>query len=420
MKEIIQTRKLNNGLSVILSPIASTKAVTVLVLFGTGSRYEPEKIGGISHFLEHMYFKGTKRRPTALAVSEELDSMGSSFNAFTSKEYTGYYIKAASHHLDQMLDILSDMLFEPLFDAKEMEKEKGAVIQEINMYEDSPREYVDDLYEENLYGKDHPLGRMIAGTREKVRGITREQLLQYLKDHYFGENAIVSIAGEIDPADALKKVTKYFGRMPKGKKQIPAKFKKSATEPKIYYKKTEQTHLIIGSLGYPYSYKHKNAYKLLGIALGGSMSSRLFIKIRERRGLAYFVRTGTSEYMDTGTIATQAGIDNDKVYEAIQAIAEEYKLVAKDLNAKELIKAKEIAKGRMILDYEDSMSVAMRLGMDARYGEKLRTLNERIKDIDKVTLAEVKAVAKDVFKPPYSLALIGPFKDPKKFSKLIK
>jgi len=413
---------LENGLRIITVPQKSTKAVTVLVLVATGSKYEKKEINGISHFLEHMFFKGTKKRPTPITIAEPLDRVGGIYNAFTGEECTGYFAKVDVKHFDLALDIISDIYLNSKLDSKEIKKEKGVIVEEINMYYDHPSSYVQSLWNKLLYG-DQPAGRDTAGTKESVLAISRNQLVDYMKTQYVASNTIVCIAGNISDK-AVNKVKKYFSNI-KDKETIkkPLVIEKQA-KPNclLKNKKTDQTHFCLGVRGYNLFHAQRFTLELLGLMLGGMMSSRLFIRIREQLGLAYYIKTGVSSDPDTGCLVTQAGVDSSRVEEAISAVLNEYGKIAKNkVSAKELKKAKDYFKGKMTLLFEASDAQASFYGIQELLEKKILTPEQIYAKINKVSVNDILKVSKDVFKPEkLNLALIGPFKDKTKFQKILK
>jgi len=421
MKPKLETLK--NNLRVLFTPLPSLNSVTAIVLVGAGSRYEKREENGVAHFLEHMVFKGTKRRPTTLEISSMIDGIGGEFNAFTSKEYTGFYIKAASKHIDLVLDILSDMLLNSKFDQEEIERERGVIFEELRMYLDTPMRHVGDLFEELLYG-DQPLGWNIIGTTASLKNINRDSFLSYLNRFYNPDNIIVTIAGGLAEEKTSLLVNKYFGELPNKKAGSfkPVTFKQEKPAVKIFNKKTEQAHLCLGVRSYPRG--HKNRYKaaLLNTILGSSMSSRLFIQLRERRGLAYYVRSGIDEYYDTGFFVAQAGVKLSKIDEAIKVILGEFNtLVQEKISEKEIKKAKEYIKGKLVLGLEDSQEVAAFFGSQELLERKIRTPEELAREIDAVSAADVKAVASEIFKNSgLNLAVMGPYENKERFGKILK
>lgn len=422
MSKPYQKYTFKNGLRLVTVPMANTKAVTVLVLVGTGSKYETKEINGISHFLEHMFFKGTKKRPNTLAIAETLDKIGGEYNAFTSKEYTGYYAKVAGKYLDLALDWVSDIFLNSKLEQKEIEREKGVIIEEINMYLDQPQRYIWKIWEQLLYG-DQPAGWLILGEKETIKTIKKQQFINYLKNHYSAKNTVVVVTGDINK-NIESKVKNYFKSINTGNPKTKNKVIENQTKPGLllYYKKTDQTHLRLGVRGYNLLHSNKYVLDILGVILGGNMSSRLWIDIRERHGLAYYVRTGTENHTDVGWLCTGAGIDNKKVNKAIQIILKNYKLIRdKRVSNEELKKAKDFVKGRTILAMEETDEQASFYADQELLENRILTLDEIFARIEAVTVSDIQRVAKDIFKPEkLNLALIGPFKDKAKFERLLK
>ncbi|MFH1308991.1 MAG: pitrilysin family protein [Patescibacteria group bacterium] len=416
-----QKHTFKNGLRLVTVPMKNTKAVTVLVLVGTGSKYETKEINGISHFLEHMFFKGTKKRPNTLAIAETLDRVGGEYNAFTGKEQTGYWAKVDSKHLDLALDWVSDMFLNSKIEQKEINREKGVINEEVNMYLDNPKMYIWKIWESLLYGN-QPSGWLILGKRDVINKLTKKDFLNYLKNHYSSHNTVVVVAGNIK-GDLKNKISNYFKNIniekPKDKKKVIEKQTKPGVL--VHYKKTDQTHLFLGVRGYDLFHKDRFILDILGIILGGSMSSRMWIDIREKQGLSYYVRTNADNYTDTGTLYTRAGVDNKRIDMAIQIILKNYKLIKdKKVNEKELKKAKDFIKGRLILAMEGSDEQAMFHGDQELLEDNILTLDEIFAKIESVTINDIQRVAKDIFVPEkLNLALIGPFKDKKRFEKLL-
>jgi len=403
-------------------PTPGTEAVTVLFLFAVGSRYETPEINGVSHFIEHLMFKGTKKRPSTLHISKELDGVGAEFNAFTGKDYTGYYIKINHKQVDLAVDVLSDMLLNSKFDAKEMNRERGVIIEEINMYHDNPIMYIENVCEDSIYSGS-TLGWDIAGPAEVIKKVTRQQLLNYKEKYYQPNNVVVAVAGKIDnkvKAIIQKKFVNLFKQ--KGKPEVFAPFVLDQLAPrvKIKYRDTKQVQLGLGFGAFGYSDKRTYAMHLLTIILGGNMSSRLFISVRERRGLAYFVRCYPNFYQDVGNIFIQSGLDVSRLEKAIKVILDELKKIKKGVTAKELKDAKEFVRGKMVLNLEDSSHVAEYFAKQELLMNEISTPEQKMKLYDKVTAKEIRAVANEIFKKErVNLALIGPFRDAKKFQKLI-
>lgn len=420
-----QKKVLSNGLRILTIPMPSFESATVLVMVAAGSRYETKQNNGISHFLEHMAFKGTEKRPSAMDISSLIDGMGGEFNAFTGKETTGYYIKSAKHHVETSLDVLSDMLQNSKLDPKEIDKERGVIIEEINLYEDMPARKIGDIYEQLLYG-DTPMGWDIAGEKDNIRTITREDFQSYMGSLYSASNMTVVVAGGIDQERVVEQVEKYFGNMEKFEpiKHQPITESQEKPELLIKHKQTEQIHIALGVRTVDINSDRRYPLSVLSAILGGGMSSRLFHEVREKRGLAYYVRSHADEYADAGTLVSTAGIDPKRVVDAVEVMVQEYGKVkegVKGLTDDELKKAKEYLKGHFVLDLEDSRSVASYYAHAELLEKTIENPDEVIEKIEKVTKEEVEAVGRDFFVDKgLNLALIGNFEDRQKLESLLK
>jgi len=414
---------LKNGLRIISVPQKETQAVTILVLVKTGSKYEKKEVNGISHFVEHMLFKGTKKRPGPIEVAETLDKVGGVYNAFTGEEYTGYFAKVSAKHFNLALDWVSDIFLNSKLDSKAIGREKGVIIEEINMYYDNPMAYVQILWKELLYGN-QPAGWNIAGTKKAVLGINKKKLADYIKSQYTSANTIVCLAGKIENLRAVKDVKRYFSKIKKEPGFKKPEVKEIQKKPALLLRKrkTDQTHLCLGVRGYNLFHKKRFAQEILAIILGGMMSSRLFIEVREKLGLAYYVKTEAAADPDTGFLVTQAGVDNRNVDKAVSIILREYKRISqRKISASELKKAKDYFKGKMALSLEASDVRASFYGVQELLEGKILTPEEIYDKINKVTAEDILKVSKDIFQPQkLNLALIGPFQDETKFQKLLK
>jgi predicted Zn-dependent peptidase len=407
-----------------MAPMKGTETATVLVLVKAGSRYEKEKENGLAHFMEHMFGKGTKKRPTALDVTKKLDEIGANYNQFTSKEFTGYYAKAAKEHLELTIDIISDMLINSKFSAKEIEKEKGVIIEEINMYEDMPMYLIGDLFEKLLYPSNF-LGRTILGTKENVMNFQRKDFLNFFNSHYHSANSAVIIAGNFSEKKVIKLAEKYFLGMKKSP-LIPL-YKggeiKEQKRPQVLlkYKKTDQSHLHLGFRGYNIFHPDKYVLGILAVILGGYFSSRIVHSLRGKQGLAYYVETEAENYTDAGYLVTRAGVPNNKVEKAIKIILKEYKkTISGKISETEIQRAKKHIKGKTIIALESSGEMANWIGSQEILKEKILTLKQIFAKIDRVKVKDIQKTAKEIFVPEkLNLALIGPFRDKKKFERLL-
>lgn len=412
------------------------KSVAALVMVATGSRYETEENNGVTHFLEHMVFKGTKKRPTSLEISSLLDSIGAAWNAFTAKEYTGFYIKASAEHLGLMLDVLSDNLLNSLIDPAEVERERGVINEEINMYEDQPSERVGEVFEQLLYDN-NPLAMRVLGSKDSLKRIDREQLRGYLGRRYHSTSIVVGIAGKIDAKvnggyhssmaidkEGVGLVKEYFADVKRGAENHfdGAKDTQSGPGLLIQHKKTDQAHICLGVRAYPRLHPDRYVLSVLSTILGGNMSSRLFTEVREKRGLAYTVHAGAEEFADCGYLVAQAGLRLNAVDEAVKVILDQFALLsAKPVSQKELKQAKDFARGKMILALEDSFRVASFYTASELLEGRMETPEEILERIGKVTVEDVQRVAGDLFRSrKLNLAMIGPFKEEGRFAKLLK
>lgn len=416
---------LANGLRLITVPMPNLESATITVWVGVGSRYEHDEHAGLSHFLEHAVFKGTKKRPSAEDVSLALDSLGAESNAGTAREYTNFYIKAASGTLERAFDILADLVLYPLLKEKDIEREKGVILEELAMYEDTPIEKIGDIFA-NLIFAGNTLGRDIIGTRKTIKGLKKADFERYRSMHYVSANMLVTVAGNVNEKNVNKLAGKYFGKLKKGEKEETEKFKDEQKNPrlKLEYKKSEQAHLIIGYPGLKRNDPMRYAEGLLATVLGRGKSSRLFTEVREKRGLAYAVGCSVSHYSDTGIFATYAGVDPGKIEEALKIIIGQYEGISSGslpVTEKELKKAKDYIKGRVALSLEDTASVNDFFGHRALFLPEIETPEQFFENLDKVELDHVDLVTKKIFnRKKLNLAIIGPYKSKAKFEKIIE
>ena len=414
---------LKNGLRVVVVPMKDNPTVTVLVLVEAGSKYERKSVNGISHFLEHMCFKGTTKRPKAIDISKELDALGSEYNAFTAQEYTGYYAKSDARHFKQVFDIVSDIYLNSTFPNEEMQKEKGVIIEEINMYEDMPHRHVQDLMMKLLYG-DQPAGWNIAGEKKNIIEMKREDFVKYKGEHYVPSATVIMVAGQVTEKNVLNEAKKVFGDLSNSKKSKKLKVKESQKKPAVLvkFKETDQTHFVLGVRTYGLFDKKNTALAVLGGVLGGGMSSRLFQKLREEMGVGYYVRAHNDAYTDHGFFQISAGVDNKRIDEVLKAVLTECnKLKNEIVTEEELNKVKEMMIGTMKLGLEGSDSIANFFGGQELLKRELKTADQKAKEIRAVTAKEIQILGKKIFKDSsLNLALIGPFKDKVQFLKKLK
>jgi len=445
------TFTLKNGLQVIFIDTKTFPTLTALLLIGAGSRYEDKKNNGIAHFFEHMAFKGSQKYPSSFVISSTVEGFGGIFNAFTSKDHTGYWIKATNEHFEKMIDVMADMIQTPKLLGEEIEREKGVIKEEINMFEDMPQKKVGEIFENLLYPH-HPLGFDIAGNKETVQSFNQQIFTDYIDSLYHPNNAVLVVAGGLSNKSKIQNPksetnSKRFKNLNLKNSKIVSNFdirasnfsyyldiiknkfsdwknneriqfipvKETQIKPQmlIKYKKTEQAHFSLGFRTFSFNDHRKYALNLLSTILGGGMSSRLFIQVRERRGLCYYISSGGEFYHDCGNFVTQAGVPNnlEKIKEAVRIIIDEHnKIKTGDINKEELSKAKETIKGRLMLSMEDSMNIASFFGTKKILQNKIETPEEIIAKIEAVTSEEVAKLAKNIFTPDkLNFALIGPF-----------
>jgi predicted Zn-dependent peptidase len=422
MTAVYERHTLSNGLRVLTAPLPHAQSVACYIMLAAGSRYEDAGNRGIAHFAEHMFFKGTEKRPTARDLSMEVDKIGGEFNAFTSKEYTGYYIRCAGEQRDVALDVLVDMIRNSKFDSDEVEREKGVIIEEMNMYVDTPRDYISSVYEELLFGS-NPLGWETLGTKETIKAATRQTFLDYLGDWYTPQRMVVGVSGMIGD-DLLPTLEGLLGDLAGNGSgaPVPAQLE-SSSEPKVHVhrKDSDQANVCLGVPSYPVDHPDRYALQLLGTVLGTGMSSRLFLEVRERRGLAYYVYAFNASFTDAGTLFSQAGVDLQRAEEAVEVIANEFRKLAEEaVPAEELEKARALAKGRFVLQTESPNGLIMfglrREVLEGRAAEP----TEVLAGLDAVTADDVLRVAQDVIgNEGMRLAVIGPFDDEAKFAALL-
>jgi len=444
-----------------------TKTATALFMVATGSKFETSRSSGISHFLEHMFFKGTVKRPTTLALSSELDKLGGEYNAFTSKEYTGFWVKVEASRLGPAVEVLADMMLNSKLEAAEIEREKGVIIEELNMYLDNPLLYIEDLFEQCLYG-DSPAGWDTIGTKANILRFKRPDVMAYWRSQYSAEQSLICLAGKlpfchsddpelvegeeesliageressiIDPSSRGfgtqddKKiaafVNKYFKHLSKNVYKDKPAVTEAQKQPqvKLHYKKTDQAHLSLGVRALPFGHRDELAQKILSAILGGSMSSRLFTNLRERHGLAYYVRTNSETYTDSGYVTTRAGVPVDKVNQAASIILAEYKkLVTEKVEARELNKVKQMLTGRAALELESSDDIASWYARQAmlfheqKQPAKIQTPEDYYRELKRITAEDVLKVAREIFvNNKLNLAVIGPYKHKDDLENILK
>jgi predicted Zn-dependent peptidase len=417
---VFERSELQNGLRVLTAPMPQAKSVSCFVMLAAGSRYETAETNGIAHFAEHMFFKGTERRPTARDIAGEIDAIGGEFNAFTGKEYTGYYVRCAAETRDTALDVLVDMLRNSRFDAEEIEREKGVIVEEMNMYYDTPRDFIGGTYDQLLYG-DQPLGWHIIGRKETVRGATRETFTDYVGHWYRPERMVLGVGGLI--GDGLhERLEELLGDLEPHETGSPAPVSPSenGSRVKVHTKTSDQAHLVLGVRSRPLQDPDRYVLQLLATVLGGGMSSRLFTEVRERRGLAYYVFGTNHAYTDAGSLYSQSGVDINRIDEAVTTIVEQFRLLADEpVPSDELEKARNFAKGRFVLQLESPHGTIM-FGLRREVLEGCAEEPQTVLDaLDAVTAEDLQRVAREVVDDGPYLAVIGPFEDAERFEELL-
>jgi predicted Zn-dependent peptidase len=414
VSDVYEKSTMPNGLRVLTVPMPGVRSATVMVMAGCGSRYEERGNNGIAHFMEHMFFKGAKRFPDTMAVSSAVDALGGVFNAFTGEERVGYFVKLSAAKKRVAYDVLSDMLLNSKFDAEEIERERGVIIEEIRMYNDDPMSRVQIDFKSHFFG-DQPLGWDIAGPEENIRSISRTDFLSFLGEHYAADNLTLVVAGGVTHEENLALADDYFTFENRREKKpaLPFAPMDDGIRTTLTKRDIEQAHLVLGFPVPGEDHDDQPALKVLNNVLGGTMSSRLFHQVRERRGLAYYVRSGRAVYTDAGALKVSAGVNVDKLHDAIGCVMEEVAKAAEGgLTDDELSKGKENIKGRLDLSLEDSMAMAsMFAAREVLFGA-VRTPEEIVAEIDAVTAAQVADVAKRYLDPTkVKMSILGPFDD---------
>jgi predicted Zn-dependent peptidase len=404
---------LDNGLRVITSTMSHSRSVCVAALVGTGSCYETREQAGVSHFAEHLFFKGTQRRPTSREITQDIEGIGGIINGGTDKEMTVYWCKVASPNFSIALDVLSDLLLNSRFDSKDIEKEQQVIMEEIKMNLDTPQQRVNVLIDELLW-PEQPLGREVIGYKETVSSLAREQLLDYLAGRYMANNTVLSIAGNIQHEEAMTQIEPLFRKWPARKLTAGYVTNDEQTEARLRIepKDIEQAHLCLAVHGFSYSHTQRFAVDLLNTVLGGGMSSRLFLEIRERRGLAYDIHSYTEHFLNSGSFGIYAGVDPDKTETALAAILEELSKVRQGIPTSEITRARELSKGRLYLRFEDSQNVALWYGGQEILLQQILDIDDVISIVDAITVDQLQEVARKILTDNgLNLAVTGPVKE---------
>lgn len=402
---------LDSGLRIVTETLPYVNSATIGVWFGTGSRDEDSNNSGVSHFIEHLMFKGTQKR-TAREIAEAIDSVGGQINAFTSKDHTCYYIRILDKYLPLAMDVLADMLNNSLLDPVEIEKEKKVIIEEIRMYEDSPDELVHDIFAESIWGN-HPLGKNIAGEEEVIRNLAKNDIIDYINTHYVNKNMVVSLAGNLNHTNVVQDIERNFPSRPLTPPGRQIALPKIERPVYIKEKKTEQVHLCLGTRAYPREHPDRYALTMLESILGGGVSSRLFQRVREEKGLVYSIYSYYTSYEDTGAFAVYAGTSPENIDEVVEIIIDElFNVKNKGVTEPELVRTKEQLKGNLMLSLESTSNRMSRLGKSKLFFKRIIGIEEVIENIERIQLADIKRVAQDLFKREnLVLTAIGPIDD---------
>jgi len=404
---------LDNGLRVITSTMPHSRSVCLAILVGAGSCYESKEEAGISHFAEHLFFKGTQRRPTSKEITQDIEGVGGIINGGTDKEITVFWCKVASPHFSIALDVLSDILLNSRFDNKEIERERKVINEEIKMNLDLPQQRVSMLIDELLW-PEQPLGREVIGYKETVSSITREQLLNYVARKYMPNNTVLSVAGNIQHEEAMAQIKSVFDKWAAGKLMTGYITNDKQTEARLRIepKDIEQAHLCLAVHGFSHSHPQRFTLDLLNTVLGGGMSSRLFMEIREHKGLAYDIHSYTEHFLNSGSFAIYAGVDPQKIETTVAAILEEISKIKQGITASELTRAKELSKGRLYLRFEDSQNVALWYGGQEILTQQILDIDDVTSIVDAITVDELKEVAGEILTDGgLNLAVTGPIKE---------
>ncbi len=413
---------LDNGLTVLSSSMSHTRSVSMAIFVGAGSRYETDEMAGASHFLEHILFKGTKRWPSARELSETIEGVGGVLNASTDREMTVYWCKVARPYMESSWNVLADMMCNPLMEADELERERDVILEELRMTYDNPASKLDLLMDQTMW-PEQPMGRDVGGTLDSVRGISHDQIVDYMHSQYSPANTVVAVAGNVSHDEVVTMVDETMGTWPKGDAIDWYPVVNGQSEPRISheYKKTDQAHLCVGVHSLPLGHPDRFSLGLLNVILGEGMSSRLFVEVREKRGLAYDVHSSLNLFRDCGSLTVYCGVEPQKSESAIGAIMEQLASLREGIPETELNKARELTKGRMLLRMEDSRATTMWIGAQEKLLGGVRTVDEVVDLLDSITTDDLDRVAEDLIQEDQlSLALVGPYRSSKRFRNLLK
>ena len=421
-RDMYQKSTLPNGLRIVTSTMPSTRSVTIAFYIGAGSRYETAEQGGISHFIEHLLFKGTLRYPQAQDISEGIEGVGGILNASTDREVTSYWCKIARLHFPTALDILTDMLRTPSLAPQEVEKERQVIVEELHMTNDEPSSRADALLEELLW-PDDPLGRDIGGTEESVMSIGRDALASYLARQYSPQNTVASVAGDISHQEVVDAIAQALGDWEPAETLPwhPSVDGQTAPRMKVETRRTDQAHLCLGIKGLSSTHPDRYALDLLSAILGEGMSSRLFLELRERRALAYDIHSYANHLLDCGSFNIYAGVDPKRAPETVEAVLQQLQQVKEDIPEGELHRAKELSKGQLLMRMEDTRSVAGWMGAQEILHNRIFTVDQVLEEVDAISLEQVQRVAREILvTEKLNLAVVGPHRSEPPFQRLLR
>jgi predicted Zn-dependent peptidase len=402
---------LPGGAKLVTASLPERLSSSIVVMVGGGSRLEDDRLAGVSHFIEHLFFKGTHRRPTSKEIADAIEGVGGFINASTDKELTAFWTRVPSEHTELGFDVLFDIMSNSKLDPADIERERAVILEELKMYQDQPQDFVQNLFEELMW-PGHPLGRDIAGTQQSVSRLTRDDILEYANAQYRLPNVVIGAAGTVDEAELMELVTPRLTLPADPNGSIPMVAPTPLSGPRVLVrrKRTEQAHICVGVRAYSYLHPDRYVIDLLNTVLGEGMSSRLFLNIRERLGLAYDVHSFAQKHKDTGYLGVYLGVDPKKAVEAVKAVIAELRLLSeRDVLPEELERAKEFTKGRLRLELETTNGVAFWLTYQELLLGEIRTIEEELTLIDAVSAADVKRVATEILEGPLQMAVIGPF-----------
>jgi predicted Zn-dependent peptidase len=402
---------LPGGAKLVTASLPERLSSSIVVMVGGGSRLEDDRLAGVSHFIEHLFFKGTRRRPTSKEIADAIEGVGGFINASTDKELTAYWTRVPSEHTELGFDVLFDILSNSKLDPADIERERAVILEELKMYQDQPQDFVQNLFEELMW-PGHPLGRDIAGTQESVSRLTRDDILEYADAQYRLPNVVIGAAGAVDEAAVVELVRPRLTLPAEANGSIPVVAPGPLAGPRVLLrrKRTEQAHICVGVRAYSYLHADRYVIDLLNTVLGEGMSSRLFLNIRERLGLAYDVHSFASKHRDTGYLAVYLGVDPKKAEEAVNAVIAELRTLSeRDVLPEELVRAKEFTKGRLRLELETTNGVSFWLAYQELLLGEIRTIEEELALVDAVSAGDIKRVAAEILQRPLQMAVIGPF-----------